>query len=169
VIKCRTYQPLVVSLCALEVEELDGDGLRAEAGLELVVDVALVDRAEAALADEVGHGEVPGDGAELGDGEDVEVRPGQRQRQVLRRHHPSERQVGERQPALQLPLLLARRRRHLLLRLLPAAAAFLPLAAAVVVRGEAPEQRAPRLLRHGVLRVVRVWLGYPAAPAALAG
>jgi len=124
-----------VSLGALEVEQLDGDGLCAQAWLGLVVDVALVDGSEAALADEVGHGEVPGDGAQLGDGEDVEVGAHQRERQVLGRHHPA--QLRERQPALQTRLLpaaaaTARRRRHLgLLLALLLLPALLPAAAAM--------------------------------------
>ena len=98
----HTYQPLVMSLVSLEVEQLDGDGLGAEAGLDLLVNVALVDGAEASLADEVGHGEVPGDGAQLGDGEDVQVGPDERQREVPRRHHPAvEAKVREGHPPVQ--------------------------------------------------------------------
>ena len=67
----RYVPALVVPLVSLEVEQLDGDGIRGEAWLDILVDVALVDGAEASLADEVGHGEVPADGAQLGDGEDV--------------------------------------------------------------------------------------------------
>ena len=85
----RYVPALVVPLVSLEVEQLDGDGLRAEAGLDLLVDVALVDGAEAPLADEVGHGEVPGDGAQLGDGEDVQVGAERRQRQGFFQHHPA--------------------------------------------------------------------------------
>jgi len=51
---------------ALEVEVLDGDVLGLEeARAEVGVDEALVDRAEAALAEEVGGGEVLGGGLEL--------------------------------------------------------------------------------------------------------
>jgi hypothetical protein len=141
-----------VSLSALEVEQLDGDGLRAQARPDLVVDVPLVDGAEAALADEVGHGEVPGDGAQVGDGEGVQVGPRQRQRQVRRRSHPA--QLGEGHPALQRPRLLPaaapRRRRHLLLLLL----LFVPAGGGGGVGGgaEAAEQRGPRRPRHASWR-----------------
>jgi hypothetical protein len=89
------YQPFLVALGALGIPELDGDGLRAEARLDAVADEALVDRPEAALAEEVAGDEPAGGVAELGDGEDVEVGPHQRHRQVLVRRP---RQVRERQP-----------------------------------------------------------------------
>ena len=67
----RYVPALVVPLVSLEVEQLDGDGIRGEAWLDILVDVALVDGAKASLADEVGHGEVPANDAQLGDGEDM--------------------------------------------------------------------------------------------------
>lgn len=163
----HTYQPFVVSLVALEVEQLDGDGLRAEAGLDLLVDVALVDWAEPPFADEVGHGEVPGHGPELRDGEDVQVGARQRYRQILRRHHPAQAQVRERHPSVQrtpaalLPAAAAapRRRRNLRLRLLLLVVVLLLGAAGGGgggrrVRAEAAEQRAPRRSGHGRVRGV---------------
>jgi hypothetical protein len=142
-----------VSLSALEVEQLDGDGLRSQPRLEVVVDVSLVNGAESALADEVGHGEVPGDGLQVGDGENVQVGPRQRQRQVLRRHHPA--QLREGHPALQPPPRRRRRRRHLLLLL---ALLLLPAfpgggGGGVGGGGEAPEQSGPLRPRHASLRV----------------
>jgi hypothetical protein len=153
-----------VSLAALEVEQLDGDGLRGEPPLGLVVDVAPVDGAEAALADEVGHGEVAGDGAQLGDGEDVEVGADERERQVLGRHHPAEAQLRERHPALQRPrpATAAAPRRYLLLllalllllHLIPGALSLalalllLTVPAGAAAAAEAAEQRAPPRPRH---------------------
>ena len=59
-------EPLAVALdaVAVEVEVLDGDGLRAEPRLDLLVDVALVDGAEAAAAEQVAVGEAGGGGLE---------------------------------------------------------------------------------------------------------
>jgi hypothetical protein len=52
----RAYQPLLVALRALEVEQLDGDGLRLPyAGLDPLIDPALVHGPEPALANEVAH------------------------------------------------------------------------------------------------------------------
>lgn len=112
----RTYQPLAVSLdaVAVEVEVLDGHLLRGEARAEGAADGALVDGAEAALAEEVGGGEVLGDGLELVQGEGVQAGGGQRPRQVLQRQRP---QVHHRAPPPR-----PRRRPRLMLRLLVSSA-----------------------------------------------
>jgi hypothetical protein len=105
-----------VALRALEVEQLDGDGLRLPyAGLDPLIDPALVHGPEPALADEVAHREVPRRCPELLDRErhHVGCQPRQRQRHVL---------------------LLRRRRRG-----------WLEAAGAVGVGGaEAAEDRGPR-------------------------
>ena len=66
-----------MALASLEVGQLGSDVLGTEVGLHLLIDLAFVD------------GEVPGNGAQLGDGEDVHVGAERRQRQGLFQHHPA--------------------------------------------------------------------------------
>lgn len=58
-----------MSLETFLVEDLDGDGERPEAKAEIVINVALVDGAEAAFAEDVVGAEALGDGLELEEGE----------------------------------------------------------------------------------------------------
>ena len=66
-------EPLAVALEAGGVELLDGDGLGGEARAHAGVDEALVDGAEAALAEEEAAGEVVRDAAELAEAERVQL------------------------------------------------------------------------------------------------
>lgn len=101
-----TYQPFLVALRAVEVQQLDGNRLGLQPGLQLLIDEALVDGAEPALAEEVAHGEPLRGGLELREGEHVEVRPNERYREVLGRQQARRvAHFGERQPALQRLLL----------------------------------------------------------------
>ena len=101
-----------MSLGALGVPELDGDGLRLEPLLDSIVDEALVDGAEAALAEEVAGDEAARGLAQLRHAEHVQVGTHQRHRQVLVRRAA---QVRERQPPASaaarphLPLPVSRR------------------------------------------------------------
>jgi hypothetical protein len=91
--------PLAVPLrAAVEVEVLDGDGLRVEAGPEPGVHAALVHGPEPAAAEVVGAGEAAGDGPQLGVGEGVQVGPGQREGEVLWGERPRRAEAGEGDP-----------------------------------------------------------------------
>lgn len=68
-----THQPFSVALCAIQIEELNGDGLGREAGPELVINEALVDRAEAAFAEEITRREVLRDHLQLLKRENMEI------------------------------------------------------------------------------------------------
>jgi hypothetical protein len=101
-------QPLAVPLRPVGVEVLHGHVLRRELpGAEPLVEEALVDGAEPALADEVAAGEVARRGPELRQGEGVQARGGQRPRQVVRRQRPQPRRRAPHPPHRLLP-----RRRH---------------------------------------------------------
>jgi hypothetical protein len=70
------HQPLLVPLrAAFQVEVLDGDCLRFQAGAEALIEGALVDGAEPAAAEVVGAGEAGRRGPEFGVREGVQVGP----------------------------------------------------------------------------------------------
>lgn len=136
-----THQPLLVALGALGVPELDGDGLRLEPRLDLVVDGALVHGAEPALAEEVVVQEPLRRRLELRHREHVQVGAHQRHRQLLlrrRAHHVRERQ----------PPAGPHRRRRLALPRARARADLLPRSPAASAQAAAQEgaPRRPLLL-----------------------
>lgn len=62
-------KPLTVSLETFLVKNLDGNRERLKAKAEIVINVALVDSAEAAFSEDVVGSEALGDGLELEEGE----------------------------------------------------------------------------------------------------
>lgn len=62
-------KPLTVSLETFLVKNLDGNRERLKAKAEIVINVALVDSAEAAFSEDVVGAEALGDGLELEEGE----------------------------------------------------------------------------------------------------
>lgn len=116
VLSFRTYQPLAVALGAVQVEELDGDGLSLEAGAELVVDESFVDGAEAAFSDETSGGEALCHNLNLSQSEHMNVGAGEGYGQVLRQNRPWIAQIHLRNSLERILLrrhLLRRLRRHL--------------------------------------------------------
>lgn len=77
------HQPLLVSLKAVEIQELDGDGLRRHARPHSLVNDPLVHRSEASFSEKVGVGESSCRHFKLREGEDVEVGAGERDGEVL--------------------------------------------------------------------------------------
>jgi hypothetical protein len=145
-------QPLLVALRALGVPQLDGDLLRAEPRLGALGHGAPVHGAEPALAQEVAVHEPLRRRLQLPHREHMQVRPGQRHRQVLvrrRAHH-----VRQRQPLVLQPRRRrrrgGRRRRPPLLRGRPRLDLVLPPPAPGRGPAQAPaEQELPR--RHRLL------------------
>lgn len=62
-----------MTLCAIQVQELDGDGLGFQAGPQLVVNKALVNRPEPALTEKITRREVLRDHLQLLEREHVEI------------------------------------------------------------------------------------------------
>lgn len=98
----KTHQPFTVALCTLQIQELDGDRLGLQTGPGLVIKEALVNRPKPSLSEEITGREVPGDQPELCQGEDVEVGPYERKRQVLWREQRGRiAEVREGQPTVE--------------------------------------------------------------------
>jgi hypothetical protein len=152
-----TYQPLLVPLRALGVPQLDGDLLRLEPRLGALGHGAPVHGPEPSFPEEVAVHEPLGRRLEVADGEHVQVRPGERHRQVLvrrRAHH-----VRQRQPLLQPrgrgPGPARARRRQVL----PRARTDLAAAAAAQAAAEDEAPHRPILLLLRLLHLVLIIVG----------
>lgn len=67
-----------MALGSIQIEEFNGNGLREQARPEIVIEEAFVDGAEATLSKEVRGRKGLRDELQLGEGEDVDVRSGER-------------------------------------------------------------------------------------------
>lgn len=71
----RPHQPFPVPLESFHVQQLDRNGLSLEPRPQLIIDVALVHRAESSLAEQVIAGEVVGYRPQLAELKRVQPRP----------------------------------------------------------------------------------------------
>lgn len=110
----NTHQPFPVSLCTLQVQELDRHRLGLQPGPDLLIYKSLVDRPKAPLPKKITGREVLGDLPQLTQREHMEVRSYKGKREVLRRNRRGWiAKVREGNPTLQgVDLLSIRRRRR---------------------------------------------------------
>lgn len=107
----NTHQPFPVSLCTLQVQELDRHRLGLQSGPDLLIYKSLVDRPKAPLPKKITGREVLGDLPQLTQREHMEVRPYKGKREVLRRNRRGGiAKVREGNPTLGVDLLSIRRR-----------------------------------------------------------